>query len=81
MGCLNVEEEEELDDEEVLPVYAIGDSNNTITREEVLETELIVWRDDKPCGKGTITLTDGAELWGTFRRGRREGRGSLFGGN
>ena len=30
MGCLNVEEEEELDDEEVLPVYAIGDSNKTI---------------------------------------------------
>jgi hypothetical protein len=39
-----------------------------------------VWRDEKPCGKGTITLTDGSELWGTFRRGKREGRGSIFGG-
>ena len=81
IGCSNVEDREELDEEDtVIPVYATGDSHKTIKREEVLETELTVWRDDKPCGKGTVTLTDGTELWGTFRRGRREGRGSILGG-
>ena len=81
IGCSNVEDGEELDEEDtVIPAYDIGDSHKTIKREEVLETELTVWRDDKPCGKGTVTLGDGAELWGTFRRGRREGRGSILGG-
>ena len=81
IGCSNVEDREELDEEDtVIPVYAIGDSHKTIKREEVLETELTVWRDDKPCGKGTVTMADGTELWGTFRRERREGRGSILGG-
>ena len=76
-----MEDGEELDEKDtVIPVYAIGDSHKTIKREEVLETELTVWRDDKPCGKGTVTLVDKTELWGTFRRGRRKGRGSILGG-
>jgi hypothetical protein len=44
----------------------------------VVETELNVWRDEKPCGKGIVTMQDGAELWRTFRRGRR--KGSILGG-
>ena len=80
IGCSNMEEEELDDEDSVTPVNAIGDSHKDIKREELLETELTVWRDDKPCGQGTVTLADGTELWGTFRRGRREGRGSILGG-
>ena len=43
IGCSNVEEKEELDEEDsVTPVYGIGDSHKVIMREEVRETELTV---------------------------------------
>ena len=81
IGCL-IEEDRHIDNDlkSVAAEFAIGDSNDMIKKDDILETDITVWRDDKPCGKGTITLRDGSELWGTFRKGRRDGRGSIFGG-
>ena len=64
----------------IIDIAGIGDDHKLIEREEIVETDLTVFREGKPCGNGTITLADGTELWGSFRKGRREGRGSILGG-
>ena len=59
-------------DDFVVAGVGIGDVQGLVEKDDIAETDVGVFRDGKPCGRGTVTLLDGSELWGTFRRGRRE---------